>query len=364
MTMVLVERPASVPLKAACDALGLARSSVYQRSGAERPVDNRGATPPVPHQHPRALTAQQREQVLNVLNSERFADQPAAQVYATLLSEGQYLCSIRTMQRLLKTQGASGERRAQREPVHHPIPRLQARAPHEVWTWDISKLATVQRGVYLSLYVVLDLYSRYVVAWMISRRENSALARQLLRESIARYRIKEGALTVHQDRGAPMTAHAYLNMLDELNVTPSHSRPRVSNDNPFSESHFKTGKYQPDYPGKFAGHEHARLWWQDFFTWYNGEHHHSGLALFTPAQVFTGEYHAIADRRQQALDQAYADHPERFVNAKPRVAMPPAVVEINPVTDQDNLVSTQVNFPTHPVAVALSQRRDPPEPTP
>jgi putative transposase len=261
------------------------------------------------------------------------------------------------MQRLLNASGASGERRAQREPVHHAVPRLRARAPNEVWTWDITKLATHQRGVYLSLYVILDLFSRYVVAWMVSRRENSALARQLLREAIDRYRIAEGTLTVHQDRGAPMTAHAYLNMLDELNVTPSHSRPRVSNDNPFSESHFKTGKYQPDYPGKFVDQEHGRLWWQDFFGWYNFEHHHSALALFTPAQVFTGEYRAIGARRQEGLDQAYAESPQRFVNGKPHVAMPPTVVEINPVTDDDDTVSTQVNFPTHPIAVALSRGR-------
>ncbi len=222
-----------------------------------------------------------------MLHEERFIDQPPAEVYAKLLDEGRYLCSVRTMHRLLAESAESGERRAVRPKTHHPVPRLEASAPNQVWTWDITKLATLSRGVFLNLYVVLDLYSRFVVAWLAAR-ENSALAKQLLAEAIHRHGIEPRSLRVHQDRGAPMTARGFLDLLAELKVEPSHSRPRVSNDNPFSESQFKTLKYQPDFPGRFRGLEQGRAWCTEFFDWYNHHHQHSGLALFTPADVFHG----------------------------------------------------------------------------
>lgn len=227
-----------------------------------------------------------------------------------------------------------------------------------MWTWDITKLATVRRGAYLSLYVVMDLFSRLVVAWMVSRKENSALAQQLMTEALARYAIAPGQITIHQDRGAPMTAHAYLDLMGELGATCSHSRPRVSNDNPFSEAQFKTQKQQPDFPRRFEAPSHARRWSADYFRWYNTVHHHSGLAGFTPAQVFTGTYHTVAATKQAALDAQYARHPQRFVQGPPVVALPPQEVSINPITDEERAAgaTSEVNFPTLTAAAeALSK---------
>ena len=347
MTLVIEQRPERLPLTAACQALGLNRSSVYawrkrHEQGDSEPRRSRQEAP-----QPRALSAQEREKVLNTLHSEAFVDQPPAQVYHHLLEQGTYLCSISTMHRLLRQQRENGERRQQRPAQHHAIPRLVAHAPNEVWSWDVTKLPLVQRGVYLSLYVVLDLYSRFVVAWMVSTKENSALATQLMTETAARYNIEPGQLTLHQDRGSPMIAHGYLEEMMALDITCSHSRPRVSNDNPFSESQFKTQKYQPDYPGRFDDVAHAQRWCGAYFRWYNGDHHHSGLAGFTPEQVFTGRYLEVAAQKQQALDAQYARNPERFVNGRPKVNLPPDHVAINPLHDDDGqLIIDRVNFPT------------------
>ena len=218
---------------------------------------------------PRALSAEERATVIDTLHSEPYCDQPPAEVYHRLLEQEQYLCSVSTMHRLLRSVQETGDRRNQRPAQHHAIPRLLATGPHDVWTWDITKLPLVRRGIYLSLYVVLDLFSRFVVAWMVSRKENSALAKQLMDEATARYGIEPGQLTIHQDRGSPMIAHGYLDLMRELDVTCSHSRPRVSNDNAFSESQFKTQKYQPDYPGRFDTMAHARHWCEGYFHWYN-----------------------------------------------------------------------------------------------
>ncbi len=212
----------------------------------------------------------------------------------------------------------------------------------------LTKLPLVRRGVYLSLYVVLDLFSRFAVAWMVSRKENSALATQLMAEATARYLITPDQLTIHQDRGSPMIAHGYLDHMKELDVTCSHSRPRVSNDNAFSESQFKTQKYQPDYPGRFENVGHARAWCEAYFDWYNYKHHHSGLAGFTPEQVFTGRYKVVAIDKQNTLDERYALNPERFVKGRPIVAMPPLSVAINPIVPNEDgsIIDNRVNFPT------------------
>jgi len=297
---------------------------------------------------PRALTQQERQRVIATLRSEPYRDQPPSEVYHKLLENGQYLCSVSTMHRLLRKQGETGERRAQRPAQHNAIPRLVAFAPNEVWSWDITKLPVLRRGTYLSLYVVLDLFSRFVVAWMISKKENSALSQQLMNEAVTRYGVSPGQLTLHQDRGSPMIAHGYLESMKELDVTCSHSRPRVSNDNPFSESQFKTQKYQPDYPGRFNNLEHARGWCEDYFRWYNFEHHHSGISGFTPEQVFTGRYKTLAEQKQLVLNVRYQKNPERFVNGPPEVKLPPEFVAINPVKDEGNgaLLTEQVNFPT------------------
>ena len=334
MSALIAERDLLIPVQRACAALAMPRATLYRHlkpKAAKVPATRRCSG--------RGLSDAERQAVLSVLHEPRFADQPPAQVYAKLLDEGRYLCSVRTMHRLLARAGESGERRLQRPKTHHPVPRLVADAPNVVWSWDITKLSTWAKGVFLSLYVVLDLYSRYIVAWMVAGRENSALAKQLLAEAITQHNVEPGRLRVHQDRGAPMTAHGFLDLLAELGVDPSHSRPRVSNDNAFSEAQFKTLKYQPDFPGRFRDVEHARLWCADFFDWYNHHHQHSGLALFTPADVFHGRLDELIATRQAGLDVAYAAHPERFVHGRPKVARPPAVVAINPLEPEIRLVS-------------------------
>jgi putative transposase len=353
MKQVIDKRAQRVPLTQACRALGLNRGSVYaRRKRLEHP--GRPRTARINARQPRALSPAERQNVLERLHSQTFADQPPAEVYSQLLEQGQYLCSVSTMHRVLREAKENGERRVQRPAQHHAVPRLLAHQPNDVWTWDITKLATLRRGVYLSLYVVLDLYSRFAVAWMVSRKENSALAQQLMREAIERYAIAEGQLTIHQDRGAPMTAHAYLDLMSELGATSSHSRPRVSNDNPFSESQFKTQKYQPDYPGRFNDIDHARDWCATYFEWYNFAHHHNGLSGFTAEQVFTGRYRDVAHDKQQALDAQYHQHPERFVRGRPRVPMPPECVAINPISPELRGTSAdQVNFPTLSAAGAV-----------
>lgn len=309
----------------ACHALGLPRATAYRN----RKPRKHGPRPPRPPSH-RRIPDDERARILTVLDSERFIDQPPREVYGTLLSEGEYLCHWRSMYRILGERGPVRERRNHREPRRYAVPRLVANAPNRVWTWDISKLATLERGVFLSLYVVLDLFSRYVVAWMVAAHENSALAKQLFGEAVSRYQVDAGDLIVHQDRGAPMTSNGFAELLGQLGVERSYSRPRVSNDNPYSESHFHTAKYQPDYPGRFRDVAHARAWFADFVAWYNEYHHHQGLALFTPADVFFERVDAVAETRQNALNTAYAAHPERFVAGAPRVRRPAARVFINP----------------------------------
>ncbi|MEZ5451242.1 MAG: IS3 family transposase [Thiothrix sp.] len=350
MTLLEEGLPTPVSQRMACDVLAICRNTFRQACqqqqfcGPPKPAHRS----PQPSQQPRALSGAERQQVLATLTSETYCNQPPAEVYYSLLEQGDYLCSISSMHRILRAEQLQGERRPQRPPQSHAIPRLKATAPHEVWTWDIAKLATQKRGEYLSLYVVMDLFSRYIVAWMLSRKENSALASQLMLEASQRYAIRENTLTLHQDRGAPMTAHCYLDLLSELAITASHSRPRVSNDNPMSEAQFKTLKYQPDYPRRFDGYDHAQRWCQDYVHWYNTGHHHSALAGFTPQQVFTGDYQVLAEARQQVMDQAYRQHPERFAAGRPIIKMPPEVVYINPIPEDADEATTDsgVNFPT------------------
>jgi putative transposase len=322
----------------ACAAVGLSRATAYRRL---RPASS-AAPAPSRRRSKRRLSDAERARVLEMLDSERFIDQPPREVYATLLTEGVYLCSWSTMYRILRERGPVRERRNHREPKHHAVPRLVATAPNQVWTWDISKLATEVRAIFLNLYVVLDLFSRYVVAWMVAAHENSALAKQLFAEAISRYDVAPGDLTVHQDRGAPMKSHGFADLLGELGVERSYSRPRVSNDNPYSESHFHTVKYQPDYPGRFHDLGHARRWCDEFFRWYNTDHHHDGLALYTPEDVFFGRVDAIAARREAALLDAYTRHPERFLRGQPTVPRPPDRVLLNPADGEQPPTAEQL----------------------
>lgn len=322
----------------ACAAVGLSRATAYRRLQSAQAA----ARPPSQRRSKRRLSDTEQAHILQMLDSKRFIDQPPREVYATLLTEGIYLCSWSTMYRILRDRGPVRERRNHREPKHHAVPRLVATAPNQVWTWDISKLATEVRGVFLNLYVVLDLFSRYVVAWMVAAHENTALAKQLFAEAISRYDVAPGELNVHQDRGAPMKSHGFAELLGEFGVERSYSRPRVSNDNPFSESHFHTVKYQPDYPGRFHDLGHARRWCNEFFRWYNVDHHHDGLALYTLEDVFFGRVDAIAAQREAALLEAYRRHPERFVRGQPTVRRPPDRVLINPADGEPPPTADQV----------------------
>ena len=342
-----IDDPA-IPVARACGAVGVSRATVYR---GRRPSSPASRHPRAPRPSPRRLSDVERAAVMSALHGPEFVDQPPHEVYAALLSRGVYLASIRTMYRLLAEHGETQERRSQRRALVHPKPSLTATAPNQVWTWDITKLATTAVGVFLHAYVIIDLFSRYVVGWMVATKESKHLAAQLFAETIARHGVEPG-LTVHSDRGSAMKGDTLAQLLATLGVERSFSRPHVSDDNAFSEAQFKTLKYQPDYPGRFTGEMHARGWLASFFGWHNDEHHHAGLALFTPADVFLGRVEAIRAARQAALDTAYRAHPERFPHGAPLVALPPAQVSINPITSS---AVALVADPTSPPPASGSQ---------
>jgi len=312
----------------ACRALGVVRATLYRHRG-------RIACPVIEvhaqsRSYPRALHAEEQQAVLAELHSERFVDQAPTAVYAGLLDEGRYLCSVRTMYRLL---AAAGEVRERRDQLRHPAyakPELLATRPNEVWSWDITKLLGPAKWTYFYLYVLLDIFSRYVVGWMVAHRESATLAKKLIEESSTKQSIQPGQLTVHADRGSSMTSKPVALLLADLGVTKTHSRPHVSNDNPYSEAHFKTLKYRPEFPDRFGCIEDGRAFCGGFFDWYNNEHYHSGLALLTPASVHYGKTAAVLAQRREILAAAYAQHPERFVRRAPQPAEPPKAVWINP----------------------------------
>ncbi len=325
---------------ALCHSVGLARATLYRR---RRPA--RSSTPTARAASPRALGPAERQAVLDVLHSERFVDQSPAEVHATLLEEQTYLCSTRTMYRILDAAQEVRERRAQARHPAYAKPELVATAPNQIWSWDITKLKGPIPYLYYSLYVILDLFSRYVVGWMVAAHENARLARRLIDATCAKQGIGPHQLTIHADRGAPMRSHLVAALFADLHVDASHSRPRVSNDNPFSEAQFRTFKYRPDFPDRFGSIEHARHVSHDLFRWYNAAHHHSGLRYLTPADVHYGRAAATLARRHQTRVAAYAAHPERFVQGPPRRERLPTAVWINPPaksTDQDALATTIV----------------------
>ena len=312
-----------VGIAAACAALWIPRASYY-RSLKPSPPRKPRPTPP------RALTAAQRESVLVILDSDRFADKAPRQVYAELLDDGEYVCSVRTMYRILAAADQIRERRHQRRHPAYVKPELVAHAPNQVWSWDITKIPGPVRGVYYCLYVALDIFSRYVVGWTIACTENAALARAFLRDAFERERIQPGQLACHADRGTPMKARSTSLLYAEMGIRQSHSRPHVSDDNPYSEAAFRTFLYRPEMPERFGSIEDARAFFAMLFDWYNERHYHSSIALLTPADVHHGRAPAIITARQLALDAAYAAHPERFVRHPPRHPSPPAVSWINP----------------------------------
>ena len=318
-----------VSTAAVCRSLGVPRATLYRH---RQPRPPEPATTPRP-KSPRALSDQERQNVLDVLHSESFADKAPAEVYAGLLDQGQYLCSIRTMYRILDDRQEVRERRDQlRHPTYHK-PQLLATAPHQVWSWDITKLLGPAKWTYFHLYVILDIFSRYVVGWMLAGRESEHLAERLIRETVVKEGIVRDQLTIHSDRGPSMRSQTVAQLLATLGITKSHSRPHVSDDNPFSESQFKTLKYRPEFPDRFTSIEHGLDFCGKFFHWQNHEHHHWGLGLLTPATVHLGQADAALSARQAVLTAAYADHPERFVQKPPRPLALPREVWINPPAD-------------------------------
>ncbi len=333
-----------VGTKAACAALVVPRATIYRARAARRSP----CTPPrAPRQSTRALTQDERREVVTVLNAEHHADLAVPQVYAQLLDQGRFLCSTRSMYRILQQENGVRERRNQLRHPNYKKPELLATAPNQVWSWDITKLLGPQKWTYFHLYVLMDIFSRYVVGWMVATRESAELAQRLVRDACEREGIVEGQLTVHSDRGPSMTSKPLALLYADLGVTRSLSRPHTSNDNPFSEAQFKTLKYRPDFPDRFGSVEDARSRSAALLDWYNNQHRHSSLGLLTPADVHHGR---VAERlaiRDQALGAAYAARPERFVRGAPLAQRPPEAAWINPPVAR---TSSAAEVPPQPVA--------------
>lgn len=367
-----------VGVRGACRALRVSRATYYRRQQA--PLEPKARRRP-----PLQLSSAEVEEVLEILHSPRFQDRSPRQVWATLLDEDQrYLCSVRTMYRVLAARGESRERRAQRRHPAYAKPELLATGPNQVWSWDLSQLKGPSKGVWYYLYLVLDIFSRYVVGWRVARREQADLATELIEASVEKQGIARDQLTLHADRGPSMTSKSVALLMSRLGVSGSHSRPYTSNDNPFSEAQFKTIKYHASYPERFGSLEDAQAYFRRFIAWYNAEHRHSELALLPPSDVHYGRAAPRLERRQAVLEQAYAQHPERFKGRVPRPGQVPEKVWINPPKEDvqekapgpetpgpessrlersDNLESSRVSIPSpltlSPVSdVGWDERRD------
>ena len=309
----------------ACRALGASPATIYRRRRPAQPSPSRRRPTPA-----RALSQAERRQVLEVLHSERFVDVSPEETYATLLDEGTYLCSTRTMYRILAAHhGGVRERRNQLTHPAYARPELLAQRPNELWSWDVSKLKGPAKWTYFYLYVVLDVFSRYVVGWTVQHRENGQLAKALIEQATEQQQITPEILTLHADRGQPQRSKPVAFLLADLGITRTHSRPYTSTDNPYSESNFKTLKYRPEFPDRFDDIEHARAHCRAFFHWYNHEHRHSGIGLMTPAAVHHGQAQQFYDQRAVVLAGAYARNPERFVRKPPAPPELPTAAWIN-----------------------------------
>ena len=313
-----------VGVEPACRALGVSRATFYRR---KRPTPGHQQPRPTPA---RALSQQERERVVDVLSSDRFVDRSPAEVFSTLLDEKTYLCSERTMYRVLAECQPVRERRNQLQHPQYAKPELMATAPNQVWSWDITKLLGPKKWTYYDLYVLLDIYSRYAVGWMVADRENSALAGRLIEETCTKQGVEPKVLTLHSDRGSPMTSKCTAQLLGDLGVTRSLSRPQVSDDNPFSEAQFKTLKYHPGFPRRFTDMNHATGHCRSFFPWYNTEHRHGGISMLTPHDVHHGQAPAVIAERKRTLEAAWVAHPDRFVRGIPKPSPLPEAVWINP----------------------------------
>jgi putative transposase len=329
--------------------LSVPRATFYRAIGARSQADPPEAFPdePSPRQtsrsqperrHPRALTTEQKQRILDVCGNDRYIDCSPAHIVAALLDEGTYIGSERTIYRVLGADAPLRDRRRQRRHPKLPAPELMADAPNRVWSWDITKLKGPHKGASYHLYVIIDIYSRYVVGWTVQQRESRVIARALIAETCRRQAIGDNQLVVHADRGSSMRSKHVSELLEDLNVTRSHSRPYCSDDNPYSESHFKTLKYSPAFPERFGSLADARSFCLGFFQWYNMVHRHSGIAMLTPSMLHHGEADQVLARRDATLARAYQEHPERFVKGQPMAKRPPAEAWINkPKLDQSDL---------------------------
>lgn len=314
-----------VGVKSSCDALAVPRASFYRW----RDKDNHYTRDRCRPVSPLALTSDERKDVLDILHEDRFVDQAPMEVYSVLLDEGIYKCSVRTMYRILEDNQEVKERRNQLRHPRYKKPEILATEPNQVWSWDITKLRGPVKWTYYYLYVILDIFSRYVVGWMVAHREKSALAKKLIEQSCEKQGIQQDQLIIHSDRGPSMTSKPVALLLADLGVTKSHSRPYVSNDNPYSESQFKTMKYRPDFPKRFGCIEDARSFCQGFFDWYNTEHYHSGIGFLTPEDVHYGRAEQIIKEREKVLKVAFERHPNRFKGKVPKPMALPKAVWIN-----------------------------------
>lgn len=319
-----------VGLKRACAALGINRATFYRRQGRKEAASPEPSARPQP---PLKLSAPERQTVVELMHSQRFVDASPHTIHATLLDEGRYYCSVRTMYRILAQEGELKERRNVLQHPNHAKPELLATAPNQLWSWDITKLKGPVKWTYFYLYVILDVYSRYVVGWMVASRESAVLARKLIGETCAKQGISPAQLTLHADRGSSMKSKTVALLLSDLGITKTHSRPHVSNDNPFSEAQFKTLKYRPQFPQRFGCLEDSRAFCRPFFCWYNTKHRHSGIAFMTPQDVHYGRATQVLNTRTAALDAAFEVHPERFKGKRPTPKPLPEAVWINPPAD-------------------------------
>ena len=328
--MAARELSEQVGIQPACRALAVSRATFYRRL---KPSTGRKQPRPTPA---RALSSAERDAVRETLCSPRFVDRAPAEVVATLLDKGTYLCSERTMYRILAAAAPVKERRNQLRHPRYVKPELVATAPNQVWSWDITRLKGPRTWIWYYLYVLLDIFSRYVVGWMVAGRESTALAKQLIEESCSKQGVAPGELILHSDRGSPMTSQGTAQLLARLGVIRSLSRPRVSDDNPFSEAHFKTLKYHPGFPDRFGSMEHSLSFSRTFFPWYNTEHRHSGISMLTPEDVHYGRAISVLDQRREVLAAAYQAHQERFVRGLPIPKQLPQAVWINPPGQQQS----------------------------
>ncbi|MBI4403065.1 MAG: IS3 family transposase [Deltaproteobacteria bacterium] len=312
----------------ACSAMGIPRATAYRTIVPEPSMLQ--AVAKVSRLNPRAIPTDERKQVLDLLNGSRFVDKSPHEVYATLLDEGIYKCSVRSMYRILSENKEVLERRQIIQRPRYKRPELLATGPNQVWSWDIANLLTIEKWKYFFLYVLIDIFSRYVVGWLIAERESAELAKQLIVESCEKQGIKERQLTIHSDRGGPMKSLTLSQMYVVLGIERSLSRPSVSNDNPISESAFKTAKYHSLFPGRFGVIQDALEWGRAFFPWANDDHHHSGIGYFTPKQVHYRLALEVYDLRVKTLKEAFEAHPERFVKGTPKPLSVPTEVWINP----------------------------------